>query len=72
MDDYTRLACSETLSDEKGTTVAAFTARALHAFQQKGITHITENMTDNHRPATASERKTTNLQTVTNLSAMYS
>ena len=27
-----------------------FTARALHAFQQKGITHITENMTDNHRP----------------------
>ena len=48
VDDYTRLAYSEPLPDEKGTTVAAFTARALAAFRQKGITHITEIMTDNH------------------------
>ncbi len=48
VDDYTRLAYSETLSDEKGTTVAAFTARALHHFRQLGITHIAEIMTDNH------------------------
>ena len=29
VDDYTRLAYTEPLPDEKGTTVAAFTARAL-------------------------------------------
>ena len=40
VDDYTRLAYSEPLPDEKGTTVAAFTARALNNFHQKGITHI--------------------------------
>ena len=32
VDDYTRLTYSETLPDEKGTTVAAFTTRALTAF----------------------------------------
>ena len=35
VDDYTRLAYSEPLPDGKGTTVAAFTARALAAFRQK-------------------------------------
>ncbi len=40
VDDYTRLAYSEPLPDEKGTTVAAFTARALNNFHQKSITHI--------------------------------
>ena len=48
VDDYTRLAYSEPLPDEKGTTVAAFTARALNHFRQLGITHIAEIMTDNH------------------------
>ena len=48
VDDYTHLAYTEPLPDEKGTTVAAFTARALAAFRQKGVTHITEVMTDNH------------------------
>ena len=48
VDDYTRLAYSEPLPDEKGTTVAAFTARALNHFHRLGITHITEIMTDNH------------------------
>ena len=37
VDDYTRLAYSETLSDEKGTTVAAFTARALNHFHQLDV-----------------------------------
>ena len=54
VDDYTRLAYSETLSDEKGTTVAAFTARALNHFHQLDTTHIAEIMTDNHRRYTHS------------------
>ena len=48
VDDYTRLAYSETLSDGKGTTVTAFTARALTSFHQKGTAQITEIMTNNH------------------------
>ena len=52
VDDYTRLAYSEPLPDEKGTTAVAFTARALAAFRQKGVTHIAEIMTDNHRSYT--------------------
>ncbi len=54
VDNYTRLAYAKTLSNEKGTTVAAFTARALHHFHKKGITHIAEIMTDNHRNYTRS------------------
>ena len=51
VDDYTRLAYSEPLPDEEGTTVAAFTDRALRTFRLLGITDITdivEIMTDNH------------------------
>ena len=54
VDNYTRLAYAKTLSNEKGTTVAAFTARALHHFHKIGITHIAEIMTDNHRSYTRS------------------
>ena len=48
VDDYTRIAYTEPLPDEKGTTVAAFTARAIADFRRKGITDIAEIMTDNH------------------------
>ena len=48
VDDYTRIAYTEPLPDEKGTTVAAFTARAIADFREKGITDIAEIMTDNH------------------------
>ena len=48
VDDYTRIAYTEPLPDEKGTTVAEFTARALDDFREKGITDIAEIMTDNH------------------------
>jgi transposase InsO family protein len=47
VDDYTRLAYSEILPDEKGTTCAAFLERAAAYFAEKGITSIERVMTDN-------------------------
>ena len=47
VDDHSRLAYSEVLADEKGTTCAAFLGRALDYFADHGITHIEQLMTDN-------------------------
>jgi hypothetical protein len=47
VDDHSRLAYSEILPDEKGTTCAAFLAGAIDYFAAHGITHIEELMTDN-------------------------
>ena len=48
VDDHTRLAYSEILSDETGDTCAGFMARAAAWFTNNGIGQITEVMTDNH------------------------
>jgi transposase InsO family protein len=47
VDDYTRLAYSEVLPDEKGPTCAGFLARAAAYFATFGITHLERVMTDN-------------------------
>lgn len=47
VDDYSRLAYSEVLPDEKGPTCAAFLARALAYFAAHGIPRIERLMTDN-------------------------
>jgi transposase InsO family protein len=47
VDDYSRLAYSEILPDEKGTTCAAFLARAAAYFADHGIDRIERVMTDN-------------------------
>ncbi len=47
VDDYSRLAYSEILPDEKGATCAAFLRRAAAYFADHGITHIERLMTDN-------------------------
>jgi transposase InsO family protein len=47
VDDHSRLAYSEVLPDEKGTTCAAFLARAATYFAAHGITRIERVMTDN-------------------------
>ena len=47
VDDYTRLAYSESLPDERADTVIGFFTRMLDFFQQYGIV-IEEVMTDNH------------------------
>ncbi len=46
IDDYSRLAYAEVLSDEKGLTVAGFLARALAFYQRHGI-RIEALLTDN-------------------------
>ena len=48
VDDFTRLACSEVLPDEKAPTVVGFAIRALEFYRECGITHVEEVMTDNH------------------------
>jgi transposase InsO family protein len=48
VDDHSRLAYSEILPDEKGTTCAGFLARAATYFATHGITRIERVMTDNH------------------------
>jgi transposase InsO family protein len=48
VDDHTRLAYSEVLSDEKGSTCAAFILRAAADFTTRGIPRIEEVITDNH------------------------
>jgi transposase InsO family protein len=47
VDDYSRLASSEVLPDEKGTTCAAFLARAAAYFADHGIDRLERVMTDN-------------------------
>jgi transposase len=47
VDDYTRLAYSEILPDEKGPTCATFLARAAAYFAAHGIGRIEQLMTDN-------------------------
>jgi transposase InsO family protein len=47
VDDHSRLAYSEVLPDEKGSTCAAFLARAIDYFAAHGITRIERLMTDN-------------------------
>ncbi len=47
VDDYSRLAYSEILTDEKGTTCAAFLTRAAAYFAAHGIDRIERVMTDN-------------------------
>ncbi len=48
VDDHSRLAYSEVLADEKGTTCASFLLRAAGYFAAHGITRIERVMTDNH------------------------
>jgi hypothetical protein len=48
VDDHSRLAYSEILSDEKGATCGAFLRRAAAYFADHGITRIERVMTDNH------------------------
>lgn len=47
VDDYSRLAYSEILPDEKGPTCAAFLQRAIAYFATFGISRIERLMTDN-------------------------
>ncbi len=47
VDDHSRLAYSEVLSDEKGTTCADFLERAIDHFAAHGIDRIERLMTDN-------------------------
>lgn len=47
VDDHSRLAYSEVLADEKGTTCAGFLTRAAAYFASHGITSIERVMTDN-------------------------
>src|SRR5215213_198292 len=48
VDDHSRLAYSEILPDEKGSTCAGFLARAAAYFADRGIDHIERVITDNH------------------------
>ena len=47
IDDHSRLAYTEVLTDEKGTTCAAFLHRALAYFARYGITRVERLLTDN-------------------------
>jgi transposase InsO family protein len=47
IDDHSRLAYTEELLDEKGTTAAAFWARAVKFFRRHGIKKIQRILTDN-------------------------
>ena len=47
IDDHSRLAYTEELLDEKGTTAAAFWARAVRFFARNGIRRIRRVLTDN-------------------------
>lgn len=47
VDDHSRFAYSEVLSDEKGPTCAAFLERALSYLAEHGITHVERLLTDN-------------------------
>lgn len=62
VDDYSRFAYSEILPDERGTSCAAFFARALEQFHQAGIRLIDAVMTDNHWSYTRSKDLATILE----------
>lgn len=62
VDDYSRVAYSEILPDERGASCAAFFARALEQFHQAGIPHIDAVMTDNHWSYTRSKEFATILE----------
>jgi transposase InsO family protein len=47
VDDHSRLAYTEPLEDEKGTTAADFWLRAATFYAEHGITHIQRALTDN-------------------------
>ena len=47
VDDHSRLAYSEILPDEKGSTCSGFLAHAIDYFARHGITHVERLMTDN-------------------------
>lgn len=47
VDDYSRMAYTEALEDEKGVTAAAFWFRAVAFFTSHGFTHIARCLTDN-------------------------
>jgi len=47
VDDHSRLAYSEVLTDERGSTCAAFLRRAADYFADHGIAHIERLITDN-------------------------
>ncbi|CAM3274722.1 IS481 family transposase [Prescottella defluvii] len=47
VDDHSRLAYSEILPDEKGSTCSGFLTRAIDYFADRGITRIERLMTDN-------------------------
>ena len=48
VDDHSRLAYCEILTDEKAATCTAFLTRAVEYFADRGITQIDAVMTDNH------------------------
>ncbi len=52
VDDYSRLAYAEVLSDEKATTAAGFLRRAVRFYQRHGI-HVERVLTDNGGAYTA-------------------
>jgi transposase InsO family protein len=54
VDDHSRLAYSEVLADERGSTCAAFVLRATAAFAEAGISRIEAVMSDNAKNYTLS------------------
>lgn len=55
VDDHSRIAYAEILSDEKGPTTAGFVLRAAAWFAERGI-RIKEILSDNHRSYTVSKQ----------------
>ncbi len=64
VDDHSRLAYSEVLPDEKGSTCAAFLLRAAAYFAEHGITRIERVMTDNHWSYTRSSQVAEAMETL--------
>lgn len=62
VDDHSRFAYSEILTDERASTCAAFFARAVAVFAAHGIDRITEVMTDNHWSYTKSNALATHIE----------
>jgi transposase InsO family protein len=63
VDDHSRFAYSEILTDERASTCAAFFARALERFHQAGIHDVAAVMTDNHWSYTRSRDLASLLET---------
>jgi transposase InsO family protein len=62
VDDHSRFAYCEILSDEKAATCAGFFARAIDAFAAAGINRIDAVMTDNHWSYTHSKALAAHLE----------